>query len=77
MFGLKSYDCNSIEHYKLSFTQTEHEVQMKYLGVDVARIDATGVYIDNINDLGEYCECVEAINEEQTIGVNFKLRGIS
>jgi hypothetical protein len=50
---------------------------MKYLGLEVARINPTGVYIDNINDLGENCECVNVIDNSNVIGINFKLRGIS
>jgi hypothetical protein len=48
------------------------------MGKPVAQIRSTGVYIDNINDLGENCECVEVINaNHNVIGINFKLKGIS
>ena len=56
---------------------------MNVSGLEVARIDTKGMHINNINDLGENCECINAVvknettNVEQTIGINFKLKGIS
>ena len=78
LFGDPQYDPNNLISYKLSFTQSKKEIQMNYMGKPVAQIRSTGVYIDNINDLGENCECVEAINtNHNVIGINFKLKGIS
>ena len=80
-------DASDLNGYKLSFTQhfdtSQSWIQMNVSGLEVARIDTKGMHINNINDLGENCECINAVvknettNVEQTIGINFKLKGIS